>query len=196
MAERVGKDIWTDQRLLRRASDPVHIEALLMIGEGPASAGAVAEHLGIDRGEAAAHLEQMRKLGLIEVIDSGQGGNEPRYRALVRSMWKNDEWARLSHEERNRLITWTLGVIDADAREALASGSFAERVDSHISRSVSVVDERGWRELCRIQEEALEEIFAVEAASNERLAERGKQGVSVMSAMLCCELPAVRREKD
>jgi hypothetical protein len=59
----------------------------------------------------------------------------------------------------------------------------------HSSRAVSVVDERGWQELTRIQSEALEASFAVQAESAERLAESGEDGITVMSAMLCFEMP-------
>jgi hypothetical protein len=52
------------------------------------------------------------------------------------------------------------------------------------------VDERGWSELARIFSEALEKSFTVQAASAERLAGSGANGIKVMSAMLCFEMPA------
>lgn len=195
MTQQADKDVGIDQRLLRRASHPAHLKALLLLNDGPAGVSEVADHLGVAAAAAADHLEQMQGAGLVELVGEQKlpgGGVEPRYRALVRGIWDDEEWARLSLEERQRLMSWTLDVIIADAREAITSGSFAGRIDSHLSRAVSLVDEQGWRELCQLQEEALERIFAVEAASAERLVERGEEGVSVMSAMLCCELPARR----
>ena len=109
---------------------------------------------------------------------------------MVRALWSNEEWASLSDEERGQLFACIVTAITADAGESLESGTFGARADSHASRTVSVVDERGWRELTRIQDEALEASFAVQAASAERLAESGEDGITVMSAMLCCEMPA------
>ena len=79
-------------------------------------------------------------------------------------------------------------MIVADAEESLEAKVFNRRVDSHASRTVSVVDERGWRELTRIQSEALEASFAVQAESAERLAESGEEGITVLSALLCFEI--------
>ena len=80
-------------------------------------------------------------------------------------------------------------MINADIRKAFEAGTFEAREDRHISRVVSPVDEQGWRELIQIQEDALKASFAVHAASAERLAESGEEGLAAMSAMICCELP-------
>ena len=109
--------------------------------------------------------------------------------AQMRKIWSDEEWASLSIGERHRLSAWVVQLINSDIVEAMAAGSFDARADSHTSRTVSLVDEQGWRELTRIQADALEANFAVQAASAERLAESGEEGVTVLSAMICCELP-------
>lgn len=192
MTEKTGSEVGIDRRLVDLASDSVRRDALVVLNERTAEANELAAKLGVDVATMRGHLEKMRLQGLIEVVgDSpGEGAAEPRYRALVRALWSNEEWASLSLEERRQLSAWIVKMIVADADEALEAGTFNARDDSHASRSVSVVDERGWRELTRIQSEALEASFAVQAESAERLAESGADGITVMSAMLCFEMRA------
>ena len=110
-------------------------------------------------------------------------------RPQLGKVWSDAEWAELSHRERRRLSAWIVHLIGSDAADALEAGSFDRRTDGHASRTVSVVDEQGWRELARIQEDALEAVLRIKAASAERLAESGEDGVLALSAMLCFELP-------
>ena len=96
----------------------------------------------------------------------------------------------LSVEERRQLSAWLVKMIASRRRSRRSRhGRFTARDDSHASRTVSVVDERGWDELMRIQSEALEACFRVQAESAERLAESGEDGIRVLSAMLCFEMP-------
>jgi DNA-binding transcriptional ArsR family regulator len=180
-----------DRRLIRLASDPVRLQALTFLNERSAGASEVAEELDVSLSTAGRHLDAMHDAGLIEVVGEvlNRGVVEPRYRALVRTLWDDEEWAEFSREEQKRLTNWIIGMIDSDARGAVEQGTFTRRQDSHASRTVGMVDEQGWQELCRIHGDALQEVFAIEAASAERLAESGKTGFPAMSAMLCCELP-------
>jgi hypothetical protein len=190
--EKTGSEVGIDQRLVDLASDSVPRDALVVLNERSAEATELAARLGVDVATMKGHLEKMRAQGLIEVVGDLPNGAvaERRYRALVRALWSNEEWASLSLDERRQLSAWIVKMIVTDADVALEAGSFNARDDSHASRSASVVDERGWRELTRIYSDALEASFAVQAESAERLAESGEDGVTVISAMLCFEVPA------
>lgn len=187
-----------DRRLIRLASDPVRAKMLAFLNDRSAGAGELAVKLGIDPSAAGRHLDAMHDAGLIEVVGEvlNRGAVEPRYRAVVRALWEDKEWAALSEEEQRRLATWVIDMIEFDSRAAIEQGTVTAREDSHVSRTVSFVDEQGWRELTRIQQEALEEVFAIQAASAERLAEAGEEGVPVLSALLCFELPPPAKPAD
>lgn len=180
-----------DRRLIRLASDPVRLQALTLLNERTAGASEVAEALDIDESTAGRHLDEFHDAGLVEVVGEvlNRGAVEPRYRALVPTLWDDEEWAAFSDEEQRRLTTWIIEMIDSDARDAVEQGTYTGRKDSHASRTIPQVDEQGWQDLCRIYADALQEVFAVEAASAERLAESGETGFPALSAMLCCELP-------
>ena len=187
-----------DRRLIRIASDPVRLAVLTLLNERSAGASEVASELEMDLSAAGRHLDAMHDAGLIEVVGEvlNRGAVEPRYRALVRVLWDDEEWEALSREERQRLTVWIMEMIESDTRAAIEQGTFASRSDAHASRTVSLVDEQGWRELTRIKQEALEGVFAVQAASAERLAEAGEEGIPVLSAMLCFELPPPPKPGD
>ena len=180
-----------DRRLIGIGSDPERLTALTLLNERSAGAREVAEKLEIELEAAGRLLDSMHDAGLIEVVGKAlsRGAVDQRYRALVRVLWEDEDWAALDLEERKRMTDWIIEMIDADVREAVESGTFAARRDSHASRSVPMVDEQGWDELREIHNDALRAVLAVEAASAERLAERDEPGIPVLSAMLCCELP-------
>jgi DNA-binding transcriptional ArsR family regulator len=180
-----------DRRLIRLASDPVRLAALTLLNERSAGVSELAGELEIDLSAAGRHLDAMHDAGLIEVVGEvlNRGAVEPRYRALVRVLWDDEEWEALGREEQQRLMAWIMGMIESDANAAIEQGTFIARSDAHASRTVSLVDEQGWSELTRIKQEALEDIFAVQTASAERLAETDEKGIPVMSALLCFELP-------
>jgi DNA-binding transcriptional ArsR family regulator len=180
-----------DRRLIRLASDPVRFRVLVLLNDRSAGAGEVAAELDIDPSAAGRHLDAMHEAGLIEVVGEvlNRGAVEPRYRAVVRALWDDAEWEALGREEQQRLTSWIVGMIESDAYAAIEQGTFGAREDAHASRTVSLVDEQGWSELTRIKQQALDSIFEVQAASAERLAEASEEGISVLSALLCFELP-------
>lgn len=184
-----------DRRLIRLASDPVRFGMLALLNQRSAGAGEMAAEFDIDLSAAARHLKAMHDAGLIEIVGEvlNRGAVEPRYRAVVRALWDDEEWEALGREEQQRLTTWIMGMIESDTRAAIEQGSIVSRQDSHISRTISAVDEQGWSELTRIKQDALEGVFAVQAASAERLAEAGEKGIPVLSALLCFELPPDRQ---
>lgn len=194
MIDETGSKVGIDQRLVELASNSARVRALVMLNERAAGAAELARDLGVDPATMTGHLEKMCDQGLIEIVTDSpaQGAAEPRYRALVEALWSNEEWAALSLERRQHLSAWVVQRIVTGADEALRSGAFNRRADAHASRTLSVVDERGWRELTRIHAAALEASFAVQAESAERLAESGENGITVMSAMLCFEMPTPR----
>lgn len=180
-----------DRRLIRLASDPVRLGVLALLNERSAGAEEVAGALEMDLSAAGRHLEALRDAGLIEVVGEVLNGGvvEPRYKALVPVLWGDEEWEALGQEEQRRLAAWIMDTIESDVHTAIEHGTFSSRKDAHASRTISLVDERGWSELTRIKQQALESIFEVQAASAERLAESGEAGFQAMSALLCFELP-------
>jgi hypothetical protein len=191
LGEHVSRDLWIDQRLRRLTSEPLRLRTLTILSERAAGPSELADGLRVSLSEAGNLLEEMHAAGLVELEGEvlGRAAIEPCYRAAVRVLWTDEEWAELSLAERRRVSAWILHMINDEVCQALESGTFNARADAHTSHTVSLVDEEGWRELSRIHAEALEAILGAQAASADRLAERGEGGVRVISAMICGELP-------
>src|SRR4051794_35667629 len=129
-----------DRRLIRIASDPVRLQALTLLNERSAGASEVAAELEVSLSTAGRHLDAMHDAGLIEVVGEvlTKGAVEPRYRALIRTLWDEEEWALFNEEEQKRLTGWILDMVSADAREAIDKGTFSRRSDAHASRTTPV----------------------------------------------------------
>lgn len=180
-----------DRRLVEIVSEPDRLRALRLLNERSAGVGEVADELGIEPVAAGRLLDQMRDAGLIELVGEAlnRGTVEPRYRAIVRALWNDEELAALGSDEQKRMTAWIVDMITSDVRDALEQGIATARLNAHTSRTVPTVDEQGWEELSRVFDDTLEAIFAVEASSAERLAERGEAGFPVLAALICSELP-------
>lgn len=196
MTEKANKESKLDRRLSRLARDTTRISALTLLNEQTADLVEVAEYLGVGKRAAKQHLEQMLAAGLIELIEAASEDSEPRYRALEQLLWDDEKWEALGEEERQRLSAWIVAMIGSDVSDAIAAGTFDARTEGHASRMVSMLDEKGWLELVKVQNEALEESFAIQAAAAERLAENGEEGFPALSAMICCELPPGSKTTD
>ena len=180
-----------DRRLIGIASDPDRLNALVLLNERSAGVDEVSQALEIEPAAAGRLLDQMYGAGLIEVVGEtlNRGAVEPRYRALLRPLWNDEDWAALGTDERKRMTVWVMDMINADIREALERGTITARLNSHTSRTIFTVDEQGWEELHRIFDQTLDAVFAVKAGSAERLAEKGEAGFPALSALISCELP-------
>jgi DNA-binding transcriptional ArsR family regulator len=191
----VRSDAGVDWRLVQLASDPEGLMTLELLAERTASPREVATRLGLAETVVRWRVEQLRKMGLIELAGERreEGELEHCYRAVASPIWSNEETTELNLRERLHLATWIVQLIGRDAEEARKAGTLNARPDTHASRTRFVVDAQGWRELNRIQDEALDASFAVQAASAERLAESGEEGIHVMGAMLSVEMPPPSR---
>jgi len=184
-----------DRRLVQLASNPVGIRALEFLAGRSASPKEIATALGLSLASAHEQVGELQKLGLIEPAGrrTVNGEVEGLYRAIALPMWNNEEANELSLQERRQLAAWIAQTIGCDVVDALNAGTFNARPDTHISRTRFIVDAQGWRELNRIQDEALDASFEVQASSAERLAESDEEGVHVMGAMLSVEMPRPSR---
>jgi DNA-binding MarR family transcriptional regulator len=189
VTEQGGNEGGIDRSVVELAAEPVRYRVLAVLNERPeATPSRVATDLAIELEAAKTALDYLSEHGMAARTPDPVDG-EPSYRALARALWTDEDLAELSVEERRRLHLWILGMVSADVERALASDSLIRNLDSHISRTVSTVDAQGWQELTQIQNDALGAVLAVEKAAAERLAERGEDGIQVLSGMLCCQLP-------
>jgi DNA-binding transcriptional ArsR family regulator len=182
------------EQLAHLLKSPIRVKALAVLIERVASPKDISVELGVSLTTVSHHVQELLKMNLIELVDEQprRGAVAHFYRAVMRPIWSDEEWGELSQEERQRYAAWVMQLINCDVAEAMDAGTFQAHTETHTSRSLFHVDEQGWQELNRIQNEALEASFEVEAASAERLAEEGADGINVRTVMLCIEMPPGR----
>lgn len=80
-------DVNGDQRLLKAMAHPLRARALPLFAESTLSPVQVAKRLDVDVSHLAYHIRVLRKLGLIELVETRQrrGALEHFYRATDRS---------------------------------------------------------------------------------------------------------------
>lgn len=191
MTTKTKSDKGIDQQLVHLVSHPVRVKALVVLVERTASPKEISIELREKLSTVSHHIRELLKMDLIELVkeERRRGAVEHYYRAVMRPIWSDEEWSELSLEERQRFSAWTMQLILADAAEALDAGTFNARGDTHTSRTPLYVDEQGWRELGQIQNEALEAILQVQAASAERMVNENGEGIRASASMLCIEMP-------
>jgi hypothetical protein len=187
-------EIRVDEQLNRLLKNPAQLAALVFLLDGPASKSDVAKELGVPVKKADYDVRQLDRMGLVEPVGTElrRGIQTTIFRAVMRPIWSNAEWAELSQDERERYVLWTYQLVLRDTVTAWYAKTFQARVESHSSRSPLRVDEQGWIRLNEILDTALKDASEVEVESVERarLANDESKLLNVRAAMFCFEMPS------
>jgi DNA-binding transcriptional ArsR family regulator len=187
-------EIRIDKQLFSLLSNHRRLEVFVFLIEQRASPKDIADKLGKRVNDVSYDIKELLKMKLIELVKE-----EPRrgqlahiYRAVLRPVWSNEEWGRLSQDDRERYASWAAQLFLHDIALAWAGRTFQARVEAHTSRGLYSVDEQGWRDLNRIQDEALAASREVEVESDQRLKVAGDKSktITVRAGMFCFEMPA------
>jgi hypothetical protein len=95
------------------------------------------------------HFRALLDAGCIEIVATRpvRGAEEHIYRACSRAFFTDEQWARLSGEERAGISKTMIRGFIAQAEGALLSDTFDSRLDRWLAWIPFEADERGWREL-------------------------------------------------
>jgi DNA-binding transcriptional ArsR family regulator len=155
-------------------SHPTRVHALSILRERAASPRQVAREIGERLNNVTYHINQLRKLGCVELVrtERVRGGRvlEHFYRAKRQLYFDEAAWQALTEKERLDLVIVTLRMISEDITGAMAAGTIFGNENSHMCRSAMVVDEEGWREVANLVTRANTELFEIEASVAERTA--------------------------
>jgi predicted transcriptional regulator len=180
-----------DQQLASLVACGNTIKALTILTEREASPKEIGSQLGVTTSAASHHVKKLESLGMVELVEERDVGGaiQHLYRAVVRPLVSNEEWEKLSEEERRRFSIWIVQLILADAARSFDARLFDAPANNHLSRIALVLDRQGFDEVAEIQDRALAEIFEVQARSTGRLALGGGAAASIVAAMMCFEVP-------
>jgi hypothetical protein len=140
----------------------------------------------------------LRELDCIELVRTTprRGAIEHHYRALTRPFLEDDDWAQLPPSARKAVSNTILSKMVGDVRLAVATGTFDERSERHLSYAPLMLDEQGWRDLNERLGAVLAWAIEEQAASAGRLQDEASGGPEVRArlSMLAYSAPPVGSE--
>jgi DNA-binding transcriptional ArsR family regulator len=163
-----------DQRLVRAIGHPLRLRLLTIFNERVASPSDLAAELGEPIGNVSYHTRILARLGCVELVKTKQvrGAVEHYYRAVVRPVFSDDDWAELPPSIRKSLAGAVLTEIADDMGASATAGGF-DRDDVHLSRTVLTLDGKGWQELNEALQGVAERALEIQAESAARLQSDG-----------------------
>jgi DNA-binding transcriptional ArsR family regulator len=180
-----------DQRLVRAIGHPLRLRLLTIFNERVASPSDLAAELGEPIGNVSYHTRILARLGCVELVRTKQvrGAVEHYYRAVVRPVFSDDDWAELPLSIRKSLAGAVLTEIADDMGSSAAEGGF-DRDEVHLSRTPLVLDQRGWQQLNEALQEVVEQAIEIQAQSAARLHSDGTaDSESAVLALMLFEPP-------
>jgi DNA-binding transcriptional ArsR family regulator len=176
-----------DQRLVRAIGHPLRLRLLTIFNERVASPSDLAAELGEPIGNVSYHTRILARLGCVELVKTKQvrGAVEHYYRAVVRPVFSDEDWAELPKSIRKSLAGAVLAEIADDMGAAATEGGF-DRDQVHLARTPLVLDQQGWQDLNELLQEVSDKALAIQADSASRLQSDGATDseAAVLVAML------------
>jgi DNA-binding transcriptional ArsR family regulator len=168
----MAKHVLVDSRLVKAHQNPIRIEILTILYEGPTSPARICRRLdNVSLNLVSHHIKVLMDLDCIELVETTEkrGANEHIYRATLHRVIDDDTWERLDPKIRQPLTATLLQMISADVSRALAQGDLDQQSDTHITRMPLKLDGQGWEEAVKIVGKAVYEILEIAGKAAERL---------------------------
>jgi DNA-binding transcriptional ArsR family regulator len=176
-----------DQRLVRAIGHPLRLRLLTIFNERVASPSDLAAELGEPIGNVSYHTRILARLGCVELVRTKQvrGAVEHYYRAVVRPVFSDEDWAELPLSIRKSLAGAVLTEIATDTGASATEGGF-DRDEVHLSRSTLTLDQQGWQDLNVALQEIYDQALEIQAQSAARLHSDGASDseAAVLALML------------
>ncbi|HEX4752370.1 MAG TPA: winged helix-turn-helix domain-containing protein [Solirubrobacterales bacterium] len=167
---------FVNPRLAAAMSHPTRIHTMCVLVERGASPREIADEIGEPLNNVTYHVNQLLKLGCIELdrTEPAGGGRvlEHFYRATRHTFFDGDGWDALAPKAKIGVINTVMRIISEDIGKAMAYGTFYARDDIHVSRSPMTLDEEGWQEVAELLKQATNEMMEIES----RVADRSNDG--------------------
>jgi predicted transcriptional regulator len=172
---------------------PIRWFIAILLSDWPMTASELAAQVEMKPSAVRRHLREMEKAGTIEVVEMRprRGAGEKVYGVLSDFVLSDEDRAELSLEERRRLAAYTLKVGLREALRSLVSNSKERspgQAENVLARVPMVLDEAGWNELSQIHVEFYTRVMELRDRIEQRLRDRGEDGIRATSLVLCFEV--------
>jgi DNA-binding transcriptional ArsR family regulator len=147
--------------MARAIGNPVRVDILAALGDGPRTAGRLAAEVDADRRSVARHASVLERVGLVQRTG-------PRHRATYSLnktlVFSDSEYGALPPTSRESAVAAALTHYHTAAVSALEHGGF-DREDIHLSRTSLELTDAQWRELYDAFTELLERVESTAATA-------------------------------
>lgn len=157
--------------------------------KGIASPAEIADELGLEVTEVSYHFRELKKRKLIRLVRmvKRRGFEEHFYEPCSPVLHFDDlEWMRIPAPIRSTFSADLLRQVIEELIGALEAGSFDAR-SRHLSRTWLLLDERGWNELARALNTALDRFQAIQERSAKRRKNSSEPTIPVSVVMASFE---------
>jgi DNA-binding transcriptional ArsR family regulator len=174
-----------DPRLVRALAHPLRVKILEILTERVASPSLLSEELGAGLTHVAYHTRMLNQCDCLELVETAprRGATEHFYKASPRSFVGDRSWRRVPRSVLGGVSGAALQTFMDKAVAALKAGTLDGREETTLSWMPVELDERGWKEVAAIMNEALDQTLAAQARSRKRLA-RSKRDRETISAVV------------
>jgi DNA-binding transcriptional ArsR family regulator len=182
---------------MKALTHELRLQILGILTERIASPKELSNELGEGLSQVSYHVKVLRDLECIELVDTAprRGAVEHYYRATPRAFLSDRDWANLPASIRPGLSANVLRLIMGDAVTALEEETLDARDDRQLSRTLMILDDRGWGELVVLMNQTRERMEQIEAKSTSRLTKSGQAGFTVSGSLMAFELPETGGKK-
>lgn len=180
-----------DQRLAKALAHPMRVEILAMLSHRSISPVEFSRETGESLSDASYHFRKLEELECAEIVRTVpvRGSTQHFYRGTKRPLLVEGDWKQLPPAIRGGVTGTVLQTFVDRASEAITTGTFDSRDDSHLSWTPVALDEEGWSELAQLLESTLASATEVEVKAAQRLAKGGGEPINATFALASFESP-------
>ena len=162
----------TDPRIAKAYAHPLRIHIIGKLDGRVASPSELANELGAPLTHVSYHVRQLAGLGLIKLVKTTprRGAVEHHYTAKIRPTITDKAWAEMPEVVRKRFSSGWVEQLGANVSAAVQEGGF-ERPNTHFSRTMLELDEKGWNAVAKELERTLERIDRIANDTKSRIAD-------------------------
>lgn len=170
-----------DPRLIKALAHPLRVRILSILEtRDMASPNEMADELGVSLGVMSYHVRRLHALGFLELVKRTprRGAIEHHYRAKARPRVTDEGWAETPSIVKRAMVGASLQQITGYISTAAQQGGF-DRGDAHLSRTVLMLDDEGWKQLAGEMGQWMARVEQLEEESVQRIAASGEDSDTV-----------------
>ena len=138
------------------------------------------------------HCRELAKAGCLELVDEQpvRGASvEHFYRATAQAFFSDEEWARLTYDERVKISKTMWRGFIARAENAMMQGAFDKRKNRFLYWVPLLLDEKGWEELFVANSRCYAEVEQIKRNAQARVEETGAEPILATAGIFAFESP-------